>query len=204
MTSYSHYTLEGIEQNFGIYNKRQPLFLDIIPQKVSKQLLNALGLAEELPVRSEKAKSEMIVVPILVELRNLTNKFFTIYSGEYLNVDETKGLKGECDFIIAKDTGSFNINVPILQVLEAKKHDIEVGIPQCAAQMIGAHLYNQQKGLDLEKIYGCVTNGDTWQFLKLEQNLISIDIKKYYLGNLEELMGVLKSIIDYYQNQLSV
>jgi|AntRauTorckE5430_2_1112549.scaffolds.fasta_scaffold31747_2 hypothetical protein len=197
MTSYSHFSLEDISNQFGILNKRQRLFDNIIEIPPSDWLNNSLSIAEELPIKSEKARSEMIVVPILVELRKLNNKYFTIYSGETLTADAEKGLKGECDFILAKDTGSFNINTPIIQVVEAKKNDVEIGIPQCAAQLIGANIYNQQRNTNLEQIYGCVTTGDIWQFLKLENNEILIDTRRYYLGNVAELLGVFQQIITY-------
>ena len=145
MNSYDDYSLDDITEQFTITNKRVRLFEKSGNLEVSDWLQNSLSIAEELPIKSEKARSELIVVPILIELRNLNNKFFTIYSGDSLNVDDAKGLRGECDFILAKDTGSFNINVPIIQIVEAKKNDIEIGIPQCAAQMIGASLYNKQE-----------------------------------------------------------
>ncbi len=203
MNSYDDYSLDDITEQFTITNKRVRLFEKSGNLEVSDWLQNSLSIAEELPIKSEKARSELIVVPILIELRNLNNKFFTIYSGDSLNVDDAKGLRGECDFILAKDTGSFNINVPIIQIVEAKKNDIEIGIPQCAAQMIGASLYNKQKGTELQKIYGCVTTGDNWQFMKLENNEIQIDTKKYYLGNVSELLGVFQNIISYYKKVLS-
>jgi hypothetical protein len=40
-----------------------------------------------------------------------------------------------------------------------------VGVPQCAAQLLGAKLYNEKKGVKLDKIYGCVTTGNEWLFL---------------------------------------
>jgi hypothetical protein len=203
MTSYSHFSLEDISNQFGIQNKRQRLFDNIVEIPPSDWLNNSLSIAEELPIKSEKARSEMIVVPILVELRKLNNKFFTIYSGETLMADAEKGLKGECDFILAKDTGSFNINTPIIQVVEAKKNDVEIGIPQCAAQLIGANVYNQQRNTNLEQIYGCVTTGDDWQFLKLENNEILIDTRRYYLGNVAELLGVFQQVISYYITSLA-
>lgn len=203
MTSYSNYSLDKITTQFGIQNKRVRLFPKVNKVVISEWLRNFLDIAEELPIKSEKARSELIVVPILIELRNINNKFFTIYSGESLNVDDTKGLKGECDFILAKDTGSFNINFPIIQIVEAKKNDIEIGVPQCAAQMIGAYLYNKQKGVEVPKIYGCVTTGDNWQFMQLENNEIQIDIRKYYLGDVAELLGVFQQIIDYYKAELA-
>ena len=204
MSSYSNFTLKQIKDELGISNKLHPLFPSSFSRlKASAWLNKALKIAEELPVKSEKARSELIVLPILLELRMRNEKFFTIYSGEMLNVDEAKGLKGECDFIIAKDTQSFDVNLPILQIVEAKKNDIEIGIPQCAAQMIGAKLFNEANGLSLDKIYGCVTTGDNWQFMLLENNEVLIDTKKYYLGNLEDLLGVMQCIIDYYKRILS-
>ena len=119
--SYRDFTLGEIEKTFGIKNRRTKVLNSFEAVTPSETLANELKEVEELPVRSEKAKSEWIVVPILKELRKRNNKFFTIYSGDYLNVDEETGLKGECDFILAKDIGTFDINYPIIQIVEAKK-----------------------------------------------------------------------------------
>jgi hypothetical protein len=196
--TYSDYTLNSIATQFGIGNQRKKLFATVTPiTNISERLQYNLQLLEEMTVRSEKAKSELIIMPILLEMRQLNNKFFTIYSGDTLYVDEN--LKGECDFIIAKDTGSFDINYPIIQVVEAKKNDVEVGIPQCAAQMIGAKKYNEKNGIaTVLPLYGCVTTGDDWLFMCLEDKLY-IDNRKYYLGNLPELLGVFQQIIDLYK-----
>jgi hypothetical protein len=198
---YSKFTLDLIEQRFGIQNHVEKLFEDIQKVEPSEWLKNSLQIAQELPVKSEKAKSETIVFPILVELRNRNDKFFTIHSGDTLNADEKQELEGECDFILAKDSGTFNINLPIFQLLEAKKNDTEIGVPQCAAQMIGAKVFNQNKGVKLEKIYGCVTTGKEWLFMKLEDK-IYIDKKTYNLENIEELLGIFQSIIDYYKKTI--
>ncbi|MGH9838542.1 MAG: hypothetical protein ACREEM_07150 [Blastocatellia bacterium] len=134
-------------------------------------------------------------------LSDRNDNYLTIYSGDSLNVDEVRGLKGECDFILARDTGSFEVSYPILQIVEAKKNDIEVGIPQCAAQMLGAKIFNEQNGLNPDAVYGCVTTGDDWLFLKLEHELL-IDTRKYYLGNLGELLGVFQDIIDSFRSKV--
>jgi hypothetical protein len=200
--AYSDYTLLQIEENFGIKNQVVSLFERVESVEPSDWLLNLLQIAKELPLRSEKAKSEMIVMPILVELRNTNDKYFTIYSGEQLNVDDK--LKGECDFIISKDTHTFDVNYPIVQVVEAKKNDVEIGVPQCAAQMLGAKKYNEKRGnMKNNIIYGCVTTGDNWLFMRLTHK-IEIDNKKYYLGNLNQLLGVFQSILnDFKQAELS-
>jgi hypothetical protein len=83
--------------------------------------------------------------------------------------------------------------------LEAKKNDTEIGVPQCAAQMIGARLFNEKKGIKQETVYGCVTTGKEWLFLKLEDK-IYIDKKTYNLENIEDLLGVFQTIIDYFKH----
>lgn len=195
--AYSDYTLLQLEEEFGLKNQVISLFHNTMPIAPSDWLLNLLQMAQELPIRSEKAKSESIVMPILLELRNKNEKYFTIYSGDNLNVDEK--LKGECDFILSKDTHSFDVNFPIIQVVEAKKNDVEIGIPQCAAQMLGAQKYNEKRGnKGLKVVYGCVTTGDSWVFMRLTDK-IEIDMRKYYLGNLPELLGVFQHIIDFFR-----
>lgn len=199
--AYGDFSFEDIEQKFGIKNKVKRLFDDFQPIMPSERLIEALEMANELPVRSEKAKSETIVFPVLIELRKLNNKFFTIYSGDNLNVDEARGLRGECDFILSKDIGSFSINYPILQIVEAKKNDLELGIPQCAAQLIGAKIFNERKGIFLDSIYGCVTTGNEWIFLKLETDIL-IDTRIYYLNEIEKVLAVFQHIIDHYKKNI--
>lgn len=112
--AYGDFTLSDLESRFGIANQRKRLFDAIDPVEPSGRLKAELLEIQEMPIRSEKAKSEWIVVSILKELRQRNDKFFTIYSGENLNSDEARGLKGECDFILAKDTGTLDISFPIL------------------------------------------------------------------------------------------
>jgi len=200
--AYSDFTLKDLKVKFGIENKVQNLFSTLPPFAVSEDLKEDLRLAKTLPVRSEKAKSELIVMPILIELMKQNEQFFTIYSGDTLIADRNNGLAGECDFILAKNTGTFDINTPIITVVEAKKNDVDIGIPQCAAQMVGAMVFNQEYGNEIGKIYGCVTTADDWIFLKLENNVLYIDNQKYYLGKIEELLGVFQHIIDYYKEVL--
>jgi hypothetical protein len=196
--AYSDITLTQLKDQFGISNFQKHLFEKMPPLEISEWLQKCLEIAAELPVRSEKAKSEWIVAPILTELRNRNDKFFTIYSGENLVGDASQGLNGECDFILSKESGSFDINCPIIQVVEAKKNDVEVGIAQCAAQMLGAKIFNQKKGEPTEYVYGCVTTGTEWLFLKLN-DVLTIDKRKYFLNELGEILAVFQHILDFYK-----
>jgi len=202
--AYSDFTIDKLAQEFGVLEKRIDLKLGTQKLKASEFLKDYLKTAEDyISVRSEKARSELIVTPILIDLLKKNEAFFTIYSGDQLNVDKERGLVGECDFILAKNLNTREISTPIITLVEAKKHDMDLGIPQCAAQMIGAKTYNEQKGKKIEPIYGCVTTGDNWKFMKLENNIIYADKKTYYLGELEELLGAFQTIIDYYKEHLN-
>jgi len=83
-------------------------------------------------------------------------------------------------------------------MVEAKKNDMDIGIPQCAAQMLGAKIYNEKNNVKTKFIYGCVTTGEEWLFLKLDEHLI-IDKRKYFLNELGELLAVFQNIIDNYK-----
>lgn len=141
-------------------------------------------------------------MPILVEIRTQNQDFFTIYSGESLNVDKENGLMGECDYILAKETHSFVIAAPIISVVEAKRNDLELGVTQCAAQMVGVQKFNEQNNKNIDTIYGCVTTANDWQFLKLEGKELSIDTTYYYLNDLEKILGAFQIIIDYYKSNI--
>lgn len=199
---YSDFTLARIKTQFGITNQRASLFNNIEPVAPSEKLQFDLDEASHLLVRSEKAKSEWIVAPILREVRAESGRYLTIYSGEFLDVDSEKGLNGECDFILAKDINTYDINYPIVQLVEAKRGEIEAGIPQCAAQMVGAMFFNKRNETPVDRLYGCVTTGLVWQFMQLENGVLSIDETVYALTDVDILLGVFSQIIRYYKQTL--
>lgn len=199
--AYSDFTLYDLEEKFGIKHERKTLQFSFQSIETSERLQLELAESTEMPIKSEKAKSEWIVVPILKELRRLNDKFFTIYSGDTLIGEKETGLQGECDFILSKDTKSYEISVPIFQIVEAKRNDLEEGVKQCSAQLVGAKKFNERKGINTEKLYGCTTTGDVWQFIEFSDK-IYIDDKKYYLSEINELLGIFQSIINYYKETL--
>ena len=201
--AYTNFTLYDLRNIFGLKDQVKSLFTDVTPLAMSDWLRDTLAMTQHMPLTSEKAKSELIVTPILLELRKRNNNFFTVYSGEVLNVDAVQGLAGECDFILTKDTSSFAISAPIISVVEAKKDDLELGVIQCAAQMVGIQRFNEKYGEPIETIYGCATTADDWQFLKLTEKQLLIDRDKYFINDIEIVLGVFQQIIDYYKEVLA-
>jgi len=144
--AYSDFTLEEIEDKFGIKNEFVDIPFDIKPVESGEWLNRDLQFAKIHSTDNEKAKSEWIVAPILKEMAFKNDNYFKVYSGSSLNVDAQQGLNGECDFMLTKNVETYAINYPIIQIVEAKNGEIEKGVPQCAAQVVGAYYFNQKKG----------------------------------------------------------
>lgn len=87
------------------------------------------------------------------------------------------------------------IEAPVIIIVEAKQADLKTGIGQCVAQMIAAQKFNQAKGKSILIIYGSVSNGVQWQFLKLEQQTVTIDLTIYPLPSVEQILSFLVWIV---------
>src|SRR5258708_6846366 len=155
--SYDDFTLDLLRKNFGIAFREKLLWDNPPLIEPSDWLRNTLEIGESMALVSEKARSEFIVAPILIASRELLQRNFQIFSGVKLNVDPDKGLKGECDFILAKTPPTPVLQAPLMVILEAKKNDIDEGLGQCAAQVLAARIHNEQEGQAVPNHYGCVT-----------------------------------------------
>ncbi len=194
--TYSDFNLDTVRKKFGLTLNTAPLFERVAPRPSPTWLTESLDKGLQLALISEKARSELIVMPILLTSRELSHNLFSIYSGQRLDVDAVQGLIGECDFILAKSPPLPMMQAPVITLVEAKKNDIEGGLGQCTAQMVGANLFNQQEGQAIKTIYGCVTTGETWQFLRLTDSQVCIDSGRYYIDRVDKILGVLQAMLE--------
>jgi hypothetical protein len=197
--AYRDFSFDKVKKSFQLQEQNASLFSTVTPIPASAWLLETLQTSLRLArsSSSEKARSEFIIAPILVELEKRNAHNLAIFSGERLDVDDETGLKGECDFILAHGAMTTTLQAPIFCLVEAKKNDIKEGLGQCVAQMLGARLFNQQEHNNIPRMYGCVTTGEDWQFLKLENDIIFMEETRYYINELDKLLGVLQFIIDH-------
>jgi hypothetical protein len=207
--AYSNFKILDIRQKFGIRTRIVRLFEQIAPAAPSEWLIQTLSVYPELSVFSEKARSEWLIAPILTEVWKQTGKKFGIHSGVNLEADAEQGLNGECDFILtARPEKSYFLTAPVVAVVEAKKNDFVNGIPQCAAQLIGARIFNRLDAggeISLEPVFGAVTDGTEWLFMKLEDNFLYVDTLSYEIagGGLPQILGIWKHILNIcMQNQV--
>lgn len=191
---YSDFTLRKAKQDLGLKLVEGGRFLpDILPVNPTPYLSDFLQ--ETLPLAiatgSEKARSELIISPLLVEVRRQLNHQVSVFSGEEVNVDAALGLTGVCDFLISRSPEQMLIEAPAVVIVEAKKGDLKPGLGQCIAAIAGAQRFNAANNQPIQTVYGCVSSGTLWRFLKLEGNTVTADLTEYSLPPIEQILGML-------------
>jgi hypothetical protein len=192
---YTDFSLETISTTLGVGVATAKIFPPLSPAPVPPWLGEMLDRGMRQVLLSEKARSEFIVVPVLLACQELSPEPITIYSGVRLDVDPARGLIGECDFILAATDPVPALRAPLMIIVEAKKHDLESGVWQCLAQMVGARIFNERSGRPPAPVYGCVTNAEAWQFLRLTDQLAQIDVRRYYVNDVGDILAVFRWIV---------
>ena len=196
--AYSNFTLQTVRETFDLAEvDTANLFSDSEPIDPS-ELLTAV-LARNIPlataIGTEKARSEMIVADVLVELREQLKHRISLFSGIDFNVDDESGLTGVCDFLISLSPVQFDLEAPIIVLVEAKNDNLEIGLGQCVAEMVAAQRFNTEQGNDIPCVYGATTSGTEWRFLKLEGKKLDIDMSVYQIERCEKVLGILANIL---------
>jgi hypothetical protein len=196
--AYSNFSLSDLIKQFSFILKDKNDLFAHIPEVGYSEYLNFtlnynIRIASE--INTEKARSEMIITPILLELRRMLDDKISLFSGKEFNVDLEKGLNGACDFLISLSESQIVIMAPVMVIVEAKKEDLIGGLGQCAAEMYAAQLFNQKEDNEIPIIYGVMTSGTVWRFLKLEANALDVDVAEYYIQDVGKILGILSSLL---------
>ncbi len=196
--AYSDFTLESVVPTFQLEKvDTVGLFSEIEPVSPSEYL--TIGLAKKAPlattIGTEKARSEMIVADVLVDLLDHLDRNISLFSGIDFNVDAESGLTGVCDFLVSLSPNQFYLEAPVIILVEAKNTDVKLGLGQCVAEMLAAQRFNAEKGNDIPYIYGASTTGIDWQFLKLAGKRLHIDMTTYQLAQCDRVLGILSSMV---------
>lgn len=196
--AYNLFTLTQLEQNFGLQIRRQSgIFRDVPPVEITTRLRDNLADDTELALSSgsEKARSEYLIAPILSEVYRKSKDRAMLFSGIVFNVNSAQGLEGYCDFLLTLAPMALEIRAPVVSVVEAKKEDINGGIPQCLAELVAAQMFNAAEERPIDTLYGVVTTGTDWKFLRLQGTNATIDSDLYYLDNVEKIVGIVLSML---------
>lgn len=196
---YSQFTLRQVRQDFQLTLQEGGRFLPETPLVEPDSLLHQ-ELAEGVPLvlarGSEKARSEWIISPVLTAVRRLLKRQISLFSGEDFTVDASRGLNGICDFLLSRATTQLEIEAPAVVIVEAKKENLNGGLGQCIAAMVAAQTFNQAQERSIPVIYGAVSSGTSWKFLKLEGSTVTIDLTEYPLPPVDQILGFLIWMMD--------
>ena len=202
--SYSKFTLTSAKRAFGLQTQEsRDLFANLPSTDISAWLKEAYsyGLDAAIASDSEKARSEMIITPMLLELKKQAGNI-NLFSGIDFNVDEEIGLNGVCDFLITSSKETLAVEAPVLVIVEAKKENIAGGLGQCIAEMYAAKLFNEKDDFYVSAIHGVVTTGSAWKFLRLTESSVLIDTSEYFINDPAKILGILLNFINFSKNPL--
>jgi hypothetical protein len=196
--AYSNFTLPQVAKTFGLqihevlnpYDATPP----IAPSPDLERTLNE-NIPLALAINTEKARSEFLIAPILLELRRRSPIPISLFSGTEFTIDPTQGLTGYCDYLISLSPQQLMISAPIVAIVEAKNEDLKAGLGQCIAELVAAQTFNYQENQPFQRLYGIVTSGELWKFLQLEDKVVSIDLSNYEIHQIGKILAILLSFL---------
>jgi hypothetical protein len=198
MTFSDFTSLSQIEEQLHVQIiSSEPLFAHIanvvIPEHYAATREEDISLA--LGMNTEKARSEFIIAPLLIEAWRMCRNTTSLFSGIELKVSPEQGLSGRCDFLFSASPNRLFLKAPILTVVGAKNDSVSSGLAQCMAEMIASVKFNEMQGRSIDAVYGCSTTGTEWRFLRLRNNIVSIDFTDYLISDPAKILGILVHIL---------
>ena len=197
--AYSNFSLESVRTAFELeIVESTGIFSEIESVDPSAHLTTALArnVPLAITINTEKAKSELIIADVLVELREYFEHRISLFSGIDFSIDDENGLTGVCDFLVSLSPVQSFLEAPVIILVEAKKDDLTIGLGQCVAEMLAAQRFNAEKDNDIPYIYGTTTSGTDWRFLKLEGQRLYIDMGVYPIAQCDKILGILSSMVE--------
>ncbi len=188
---YTQFTLPKVVEDFNLNLVEGVSLLSSSENmiKLSSYLEEFINKNLELAIAldTEKARSELIICPLLLGVKEALNNQISLFSGEEFNVEAETGLTGVCDFILSRSKEQLFVKAPVAVLVEAKKQNLKAGLGQCIAEMVAAQKFNLKAKNSIKTVYGTVTTGTFWRFLKLEADTVSIDLTEYRLPPIEPI-----------------
>ena len=195
--AFREFTFPDVKDRFGLQIEDAVLFPALEPIPLRADFVETIRYGSELASANstEKAKSEFVIAPILLELRRRVGDSLKLFSGVEWDVDREKGLNGYCDFTLTHGPSQWILEAPFAAIAEAKNDLLASGFGLCIAAMVAAKICNERAKLLTAPIYGIVSTGAEWQFLRLSGTALTLDRTIYSTSDLPKLLAVLHRIV---------
>lgn len=196
--AFSDFRYPAVLRELGLtLRPDENLFAGVPPRPAGPTVRHAIDTTAPLAVtiNTEKARSEWMVAPVLGEFWAGYHGQVGLYSGAEFPADPEAGLTGVVDFLITRAPQLPHIAAPVAVLFEAKRDNLNDGLGQCIAGMAGVQRFNHRHDTVIDPVYGGVTTGSLWRFLRLSGTVVSLDLREYALAEVDKLLGILAHIV---------
>jgi hypothetical protein len=162
-------------------------FVESVPVRVDERFQDDLTFSlQNIAVRmSEASICEFLISPVLREVWRPYCDSLSIWSHVPFGAEDP--LLGVPDYFFSRRSPLGLVqDQPYVLVVEAKKDDFDAGWAQCLAAMLAAQRMNDRPS---RLVYGCVSNGPSWEFGKLDECSLTQEIRQFILSDLPGLFG---------------
>ncbi len=196
--AFSEFQFPDVIDRLGLrLSPAEDMFQELKPAACRPALRETLARTSRLAItiNTEKARSEWMVAPVLGEFWSWYHAQIGLYSGVEFPAEPESGLTGVVDFILGTSPQVPHVVAPVAVIFEAKRDNLNDGLGQCIAAMVGAWRFNRRAGDDIPTVFGGVTTGSLWKFLKLVGNEVTLDMREYSLNEVDRILGILVHMI---------
>ncbi|MBX9582529.1 MAG: hypothetical protein K2X87_19665 [Gemmataceae bacterium] len=196
--AFSDFKYPDVVRQLGLTWRTHPdLFAAVPPVPSGPPFRDTLAVVSPLAatVNTEKARSEWMTALVLGDLWSRYGGQVSLFSGNDFQGDPAAGLNGFCDFLISRSPQQPEILAPVVVIFEGKRENINDGLGQCIAGMVGAQRFNRRHNNPVDPVYGCVTIGSQWKFLTLSGTTVTFDLIEYQLHQVDKLLGILTHMV---------
>ena len=159
-----------------------------------------LMMEEAVVDNSEFAICENLIYPVLKEVWKQYRSNFILWSHQFLNCDAN--LSGFPEYILARRSplGKVVFDRPYFVLVEAKQDNFDAAWAQCLAEMIAAQKLNENSEIT---IFGITSNGNLWEFGKLQNSVFSRNRNFYTIQDLNRLFAAVNYVFQQCELQLN-
>ena len=134
--AYRDFTYPQVVTDLGLTETNDvDMFREVPSAGVPDHLADLLaeGVQWAKAVNTEKARSELIIAPVLFHIKRTAERGFGLFSGITFDVDPDRGLNGVADFLLSREPRQHRPTAPIMAIAEGKNVDVRAGFGQCIA-----------------------------------------------------------------------
>lgn len=168
------------------------------PEKLKEEI--AFVLQEAAYDISTQAICENLVYPVLRESWRFFSDLLSLWGNPKIDTAESE-ISPNYVFTKRSDFGKIVMETPYLCIVEVSTEHRNVGWMHTLWKM--QEIRNQNPELRIT-VYGIMTNGETWEIGKLEQNVFTQYTQRYDIGDLDRLFQGICSVLTLCKKQTSL